>query len=296
MLGGIVSIDVTPMLEERIRERVPQVERMVASKLPDVRREVQRLYEELETPRALPLGKGCATFSPGVLAQGPIAPAPGGVSLRFALDLRPELRFGSPCAESGTRREPPVVPPLASEPNMPEDDTLLVAQVVPLSRVAESLGGLGFESGAGKTKLESAQLRGLPWTASSVAGVSARLHFAGDACGEADVRGELGYSPDATGIAWVGESAAPGEKERFASAGLDVERLVEAVKASEPYRLPFTHERLASLVAQAPELFSDPRAEVKVVMGSSGPVGVSVRGSDARATSKMRGRALIRVR
>ena len=137
-----MSIDVTPMLEERIRERVPQVERMVASKLPDVRKEVRRLYEELETPRALPLGKGCATFSPGVLAQGPIAPAPasGGLALRFALELRPELRFGSPCAEAGSRREPPVVPPLVSEPNMSEEDTLLVAQVVPLARVAENFG------------------------------------------------------------------------------------------------------------------------------------------------------------
>lgn len=296
MLGGIVSIDVTPMLEERIRERVPQVERMVASKLPDVRREVRRLYEELETPRALPLGKGCATFSPGVLAQGPIAPAPGGLALRFALELRPELRFGATCPDVGSRREPPVVPPLASEPNMPEEDTLLVAQVVPLSRVAETLGGASFESGSGPAKLDAAELRGLPWTASRVAGVSARVRFVGEACGEADVLGELGYSPDSTGIAWVAESSAPGEKERFAAGGLDVDRLVAAVKTSEPYRLPFTHERLAALVAQAPELFSDPRAETRVLMGSSGTVGVAVRGADVRATSKMRGHATIRVR
>jgi hypothetical protein len=296
MLGGIVSIDVTPMLEERIRERVPQVERMVASKLPDVRKEVRRLYEELETPRPLPLGKGCATFSPGVLAQGPIAPASAGLALRFALELRPELRFGSPCAETGARREPPVVPPLVSEPNMSEEDTLLVAQVVPLARAAENLVGLGFESGAGRVKLDAADLRGLPWTASSVAGVSARVRLTGEACGEADVLGELGYSPDATGVAWVAPIAATGEKERFAASGLDVERLVSAVKASEPYRLPFTHERLAALVAQAPELFSDPRAETQVVMGSSGPVGIAVRGADVRATSKMRGHALIRVR
>ena len=90
-LGGLLTVDVTPMLKSRVAPELERVRREIDSRLPDVKADVERAWRQLSTPRALPL-VGCVVIEPVGLVQGPMQESRSMAHARFALLARPELR------------------------------------------------------------------------------------------------------------------------------------------------------------------------------------------------------------
>lgn len=128
-LGGMLRIDVTPMVAEAARGELRRVEREVDARLPRLRPQAEHAWRALETPQKLPIA--CVQANPVGLVQGPVTSAPGAVRLRFALLASPEIR-----PACGPPPPPRPLPPLAFDPALPTDDDLDLLLVQPLATSA----------------------------------------------------------------------------------------------------------------------------------------------------------------
>src|SRR6185295_11678214 len=91
VLGGIVTVDVTPTIQAQMGPALHGVEQQIDARLPKPRPEAERMWKELSTPRPLPLG-ACIVVSPRGIVQGPVSGSPGSLRARFGLVAYPEMR------------------------------------------------------------------------------------------------------------------------------------------------------------------------------------------------------------
>lgn len=130
VLGGFLRIDVTPTIAAQVEPQLRKVEPQIDASLPPLRPQAEKLWAELEKPRALPLG-ACATVNPRGVAEGPIAGTPESLQVRLGLTAYPEIASRA----CGPAAAPSPLPPLAQDPQMPADDEAVLALVSPLANV-----------------------------------------------------------------------------------------------------------------------------------------------------------------
>jgi hypothetical protein len=135
VLGGILRVDVTPMIAAQLEPTLRNVEHQIDGSLPPMQPQAAKLWSELGKPRSLPLG-GCAVVNPRNLVEGPIAGTPDALRVRIGLNAYPEIT-STPC---GAPPAQPPLPPLAQDPTMPGEDDVVLALTSPLAS-ANIVGG-----------------------------------------------------------------------------------------------------------------------------------------------------------
>lgn len=250
VLGGFVTVDVTPNIERVIAGQLRSVEREIDARLPQPRPQVERMWKELNAPRALPLG-ACAVVSPRGLVQGPMQGGPGEVRMRFALNALPELR-----TRCGDPPAPVPLPPLAHDPRMPEEDDLVVAFVWPLAKVETQIaGGDPFAFEGSRVHATSAKV------VAAGADVDLDLALRGEACGEVALRAKPAWTDDGTAVVVGGPRVAP----------------------------PVQPDALKTMIPAIASSLSDPSVDVKATAKESKPLVAWARGDDLVATVRVRG-------
>lgn len=134
-LGGLLRVDVTPMIEAQVQPALRRVEQQIDASLPPMKPRAEKLWLELAKQRPLPLG-GCATANARGITQGPISGTPEALKVRLGLTAYPEIR-SQPCAQ--TPPPLPPLPPLAQEPAMPAEDDVLLGLASSLATTANAI-------------------------------------------------------------------------------------------------------------------------------------------------------------
>ncbi len=124
VLGGFVTVDVTPALRARLAEESRRVQASIDRELPDLAPQAKRLWAALGKPRALPLG-ACAVLAPEEIRQGPASGTTETARLRFGLVARPELR--ARCGDAPAERP---LPALRDDPALPPAGDVHLALVL----------------------------------------------------------------------------------------------------------------------------------------------------------------------
>jgi hypothetical protein len=281
-LGGIVTIDVTPTLEQAIEPALRRVEKEIDGKLPPLRPEAERLWSELGKKRSLPLGACLLTHATG-LVEGPVQAqkATDTLQVRLGLVAYPEIRTR---CDATPAPPPPPLPPLAQEPELAPEEDLVLALVGPVEPL---LGGLDasppFE--VANSSVRVARSNGVPGPAPAV---QVDLGLRGDLCGDVGVRATVGWSADTRTLHLVSAALVPGEKERVAAAGLDPNAL-ETALATPSFAPPLQPEALKDLVPTIAQGLSDPSVTVTAKVSEVKPLDVIVQAEDLSARVLVRG-------
>lgn len=251
VLGGFVTIDVTPTIEKMMADELHGIERQIDARIPQPRPQVERLWKELNAPRELAGSGACAVVNPRGLVQGPMQGRPGAVRMRFALDALPELR--TRCGDP-----PPVLPlpKLAHDPRMAEEDDLVVAFVWPLQKVASQIAGADpFVFEGKKVRATNAKAAG------AQASVDLDLALRGESCGDVTVRADPKWSDDGTAVLLAGARVPP----------------------------PVQPEALKTMIPSVASSLSDPSVDLKATVKETKPLASWARGEDLVASVKVRG-------
>lgn len=250
ILGGFVTVDITPTIEKMMAGELRGVERQIDARIPQPRPQVERLWRELITPRALPLG-ACAVVNPRGLVQGPMQGGPGHVRMRFGLDALPELR--TRCGDAPAALP---LPKLAHDPRMADEDELVVAFVWPLTKVASQIaGGDAFTFEGSRVRATNAKV------SSAAADVDLDLALRGEACGEVAFRAKPAWSEDGASVNLGGPRVAP----------------------------PVQPAALKTMVPAVASSLSDPSVDVNATVKNAKPLDAWARGEDLVATVRVRG-------
>ena len=282
VMGGLVRLDVTSMVQERLAHETRRIEASIEHELPDLRPEAERIWGELGKPRPLPLG-ACVVLGPEGLVQGPASGAGANARLRFGLLARPELRMR--CGD--VPRTLPL-PPLGDDPRLPAEGEIDLALVLPPEAPAVALSGAEpFDiEGVGRARIDAATgtMRAL--------GVSLR----GDVCGGMNVQSpDVAWTDDGKALRLLGVTPLPGEAERVAAAGGDAARLAAAI-GRVPIVLPLAPDQLTVSLPELARGLSDDKVAVAATVRDARPVGAGLRGDDVVAVVRLHGAATLTAR
>jgi Domain of unknown function (DUF4403) len=269
-MGGLVRVDVTPVIEDRLGHERARIEQQIEHDLPDLRPEAERIWGELGKARPLALGS-CVVLAPEGLVQGPAEGAIGGSArLLFGLLARPELRVR--CGDA-----PPTapLPPLADDPRLGPEGQIDLALVLPPEAPAIAVsGGAPFELAGGMR----ARIDGANGTMRAL-GVTLR----GDACGGAAVTAaDVAWTSDGHALRLLGVAPLAGEGERLGAAGVDPARVVTAIGAAS-IALPLAPDQIATTLPALAQSLSDDRVAATATVRDAKPVGAGLRGDDLLA-------------
>jgi hypothetical protein len=275
-LGGMLNIDVTPLLESALAPRLERVRREIDGRLPDVRAEVERGWRQLATPRPLPTG-GCLVVDPLGLVQGPVQQSGDEAHARFALLARPELR--SDCSAPAVSTP---LPPLSADPALPDEDVVTLGMGLPLASLA-----LGFESAIH----ESGPRYHVAEAAVEAIGesVAAELELRGEVCGAVAFRAEPTFAGEEGLIELTAGTLDTGENERLRAAGLDPEVLVQQLTRLPRLAAPISLPILRAAPSALAWLFSDPALSLSARVSSLRAAGASAHGEQLVAWVEARG-------
>jgi Domain of unknown function (DUF4403) len=281
-MGGLVRVDVTPVIEDRLAHETRRIEASIDHELPDLRPEAERIWGELGKARPLALGS-CVVLAPEGLVQGPAAGAGANARLRFGLLARPELRV-----RCGEPPPAPPLPPLGDDPKLPAEGEIDLAIVLPPEAAAIALGGgEPFELGGGAR----ARLDGATGTIRAL-GVSLR----GDVCGGAGMTAsDVAWTSDGRALRLLGVAPLAGESERLTAAGVDPTRLVAAI-GHAPIALPLAPDQIATTLPELARGLSDDRVTVAATAEGARPVAAGLRGDDFLAVIRVRAAATLTAR
>lgn len=285
-LGGLVQVDVTPMLEQRLAPEARRFEAELARRLPDLRPQLVARWAELSAPRPLPLRAGCLLVRPSGLSQGPSTAAPGGVRLHFLLEASPELRRA--CDEAPGLHAP-LLPPLATAPEAPAAAEVSVGVEVPLTDLERALTGPPpMTLGPRSARVASARV------SPDGAEVRVTTGLAGDVCGDVSAHARIEWTGDALG--YTHAVVAPAERARLAASRVSAEALEAALEARGRVspRLTPTLARDA-LPALAAALSTDD-ADVRAVVTGARAGGVSLEPAAALASVRIQHKISVTVR
>jgi Domain of unknown function (DUF4403) len=301
-LGGMVKVDVTPMIQSQLAPALRRVEQEIDGKLPVLRTQADRLWTEIGKSRPLPLG-GCVVTNPRGIVEGPVSGTAESLRVRFGLVAYPELRSrctdgGAPAPASGTSalaiadgavpKRP--LPPLAQDPSMPAEDDLVLTLVSPLASAVAGLEAAGpFDAGGARARIA----RAVAVPAGSVAQLD--LGLRGEACGDVGVRSALAWSEDGRSLHLVSPVFASGERERAAASTLLPDTFVRSLDAMR-FAPPVPPESLAELLPTIASSMSDEGVAVSAKVQSVKPLDVAVRGEDLAASVLLRGSVELKAR
>lgn len=292
-LGGLLTIDVTPVLRGALAHQTRTVQASIDRELPDLRPQATRLWSELEAKRTLPLG-ACVMLAPEELTQGRASGTAETARLRFGLLARPEVRVrcddppASPTAPTAPTAPTRPLPPLRDDPTLPAHGDVFVAIALPGDAPARAVErGEPIDLAGRRTQVKAA---------TGDASVGLALGLAGEVCG--DVTMGIGGAAwnDAQSLHLTGVLPAAGEQDRLSVAQVDGARLGAALERAS-IRLPIA---VSSLTAMLPELargMSDDHVTVGATVESAKPGGAGLRaGGGVIAVAVIRGALTVRAK
>ena len=279
-LGGLLKIDVTPMVAARVRPSLARVEQEINARLPSPRPQVERLWAELARVRPLPLG-ACASPRPRGIVQGPMSGRGETLVGRFAVVAEPEIE--APCTATPTAAPP--LPPLTQDPAMPDEDDLVVTMVTPLTRAAAGLEGDGPLEMRARAVVKRADVR-----PSGAGKALFDVELEGEVCGNVAVLAGLAWAKGADHITLTQAELAPGERERLEAAKLDPDALPRELArvVDVPALLP--PSAVEALVPEIARGVSDASFALSAKVSKAEPRDVSVRGPSVAARVAVKGR------
>lgn len=281
-LGGMLRVDVTPLLKSALAPQLERVRREIDERLPDVRAEVERAWRQLSAPRPLPLG-GCLVLEPIGLVQGPVEPSTQTAHARFALLARPELR--THCSEPAPR---PPLPPLSADPALPDEGVVMLGMELPLTGLARGFETAPTEAGSvPRFRVARATVEALGNN------VGAELELSGQLCGAVALRAEPSFAGEGGLIGLTAGTLDAGESARVRAAGLDPDALARRLTRLPSVSPPVS---LALLRAAAPALaglLSDPMFSLSARVSSLRAAGAAARGENLVAWVEARGSLLL---
>ncbi len=288
-LGGLVQIDITPTIEARIEPELRKVEQRLASELPSLKPQVVRAYAELSHPRDLPLGLGCAYVHPQGITQGPASATDKAVSLRFRLDVSPEVR---PRCDAPAPLFAPLLPKLAHDGAMPASDETEISELVPLAAFARAAEATPpVELGAKVTRTTRAEAR------ADADGLWIDATLEGEVCGPSRAHARPAWSTDALAIRLVDARPGTSDRDAFARAHLPGDALATflgAHVAVTPKLTPRGLETGLPALARAAAAAS-PEVTVEAQTTSVAPGEVRVLDTDVRVGSRVRAQVTVTV-
>jgi hypothetical protein len=276
VLGGLVRVDVTPTIEGRLAPTLRRIEQQIDHELPPLRPQAERLWSELEKPRALPLG-GCVIVDPQGIVQGPVSGTSDVARVRFGLLASPEIR--TRCGATPASRP---LPALARDPGLPAEDDIALALVGPLATAMSGLRDLSpFDAGGARAR---------------VADVRAPLaDLRGEACGEIEVRSPLTWNADGVHLGLASPMLPASDEDRLRAASLDPKKITTALAGARlPPPIPI--DGLKEVLPQLGSALADPTMDVTVKIASVTPLDAYARGEDVVARAKVRGSVELRER
>jgi hypothetical protein len=281
-LGGLLTIDVTPMLEVELRAEFDQFARIIDRQLPDLRAEFERAWAELARPRPLPLG-GCLLLQPRTIVQGALTPSTTVLRANFAVLATPELR-----SRCGDQAPPESLPPLTRNLSLPEEGAVLLGMVTPLE---------GFERSSLAAAPVHASQRTLRISGARVAArasdVDVTFELAGEVCGSTTVGAVPDFSGDGQLIRLAHATLSTAEHERWRASGIDSQALAPALIASShvtPLLSVSAFHTGAPTLAQA---LSRPNLQISARVSSARAAGAAARDEDLVAWLEAHGSVTI---
>ena len=266
LLGGMLNVDVTPLLRSALAPQLERVRREIDGRLPDVRAEVERGWRQLATPRPLPIG-GCLVIEPLGLVQGPIQQSGEAAHARFALLARPELR--SDCSEPAPSA---VLPPLSADPALPDQDVVTLGMELPLTSLAFAFESTAPEAGSQpRYHVVEATLEAVGKS------VAAELELRGELCGAVAFQAEPTLAGEAGIIEFTAGKLDAGESERVRAAGLDPEALVQQLTRLPRLTAPISLSMLRAAPPALAWFFSDPAFSLDPRVSSMRHAGATAR-------------------
>ena len=282
VLGGFVTVDVTPALRARLAQESKRVQASIDRELPDLSPQAARLWAELNKPRELPFG-ACIVLLPEEIVQGPAAPSTDTAKLRFGLLAKPEVR--ARCGDAPAAR---ALPPLRDDPRLPPAADTHLAIVLAPDAAARAIAadGAALELGRARAKIQDA--KGDP--ASGLV-----LDLAGEACGGAAVLASGASWSDPRGVHLAGVSVAAEDRAPFTAAGLDAAGLTRGVEAvSIP--VPMAVDQLGALLPEVAKTLSDDRTAITATVDSAKAEAAGLRGADLLALVLLRASLTVRTK
>lgn len=284
-LGGMLAVDVTPVLKSALAPQLERVRREIDRRLPDVRAEVERGWRQLATPRPLPIG-GCLVVEPLGLVQGPVQQSGEAAHARFALLARPELR--SEC--SGPAPRVPL-PPLSADRALPDEDLVTLGMELPLTDLARAFEGASPEAGSRpRYHVAEAMLE------AAGKGVAGELELLGELCGAVALQAEPTFDGEGGVLELTAGKLDAGESERVRAAGLDPEALVRQLTRLPRLSAPISLSMLRAAPNALAWLFSDPAFSLSARVSSMRAAGAAARGQHLVAWVEARGNLLLEQR
>jgi hypothetical protein len=285
-LGGLLSIDVTGLLQSVITPQLERVARQIDARLPDVRAEAERAWQQLATPRSLPL-VGCLMLNPLGLVQGPMAEAGGLLHARFALLARPELR--ADCSHPAVPNAQ--LPPLALDPALPAEDLVTLEMAMQIATLARAFEEAPPAPGAGpRVRVAGAAVTTLSQS------IVAELELTGELCGSVALQAEPEFEGEAGLLALRAGRLDAEEAARVRAAGVDpmslAQRLTQLPRLTTPLSLPL----LRAAPGAAASLFSHPELTLDARVSLLRAAGAKARGHQLVALVEARGHLLLEAR
>jgi len=280
--GGMLNVDVTPLLKSALAPQLERLRREIDQRLPDVRAQAERAWSQLSLARPLPLG-GCLALEPIGLVQGPVEQSMQTAHARFALLARPELR--TECLDPAPRAP---LPPLSADPALPDEGVVTLGMEVPLTGLARAFETATPAAGS-RPRLRVAQAT----VAARGTNVSAELDLAGELCGAARLQAEPTFAGEDGVIELTAGQLDAGESGRVRAAGLDPEAFAQQLAGLPRVSAPFSLPMLRAAPPALSWLVSDPMFSLSARVSSLRAVGAAARGEHLVAWVEARGSLLL---
>jgi hypothetical protein len=282
-LGGFLTIDVTPTLEAQLAPELSKLSRQIDRQLPDVRNEAGRAWSELSTPRELPLG-GCLLLQPLGLIQGPFTPSDERLLARFAARLTPELR-----ADCGAVSEPPALPPLQTDPALPEEGVVRLGMVTPLASLERAFETTSTALGGKQARVTGARVvaRGPD--------VDVALTLAGEVCGSVAFTAQPDFSAEGSHVGLSHPTLVPSERDRLTRASVEPSAAIASLSELPRMAPLLSVHGLRDAVPALASAQSEPSLAISAQVSSARPAGAAARGDELVAWLEARGRVSLKL-
>jgi hypothetical protein len=281
-LGGLLQVDITPTIVAELGPHVRRVEQEMARRLPDLRPELAVRWAMLAKPRELPLGAGCVTLHPSGVTQGPSRGTADAVRLRFSLTASPELR---PRCDEPAPLFRSLLPALAHDPAMPEEDELDVRVRLPLSTFATAT--------SVPRPMALGSVRSIPKAATVRAdgtGIALDLTLMGEVCGDVRSHATIAWKDDAHALGYASTGFSKGARARLEQAGVPADALVNALETNVRVSPKLTPDSLKSALPLLISALSAPDIELSATVSSSRPGNVRPDAEDILASMRVTGK------
>lgn len=281
-LGGLVSVDVTPMVQNALSGQARTVQASIDRQLPDFRPAATRLWDELSRPRSLPLG-ACATLKPEGIVQGVASGTSEFVHLPFGVLSRPELHLK--CETGAAEGRPSKLPPLRESRALPKSGDIHLAIVLPPDAPARAIDpNAVIDLGGARARIARS-------TGDVQHGLT--LELAGEACGEVTTAAVAGASwLDSKSVHLTGVVPQGADGERLKASRLEGARLAEGIERTT-IPLPIALDAIGTMLPELTRGLEADEATVQATVESAEPEIAGVRGPNVLAVARLRGRVTV---